>query len=62
MKRHAVIRHLEEHGCELFREGKKHTLYWKPSNKKTTSVPRHTEIVNELVRKICKDVDIPSPW
>jgi mRNA interferase HicA len=24
-----------------------------------TLVPRHTEIVDELARKICKDLDIP---
>jgi len=27
MKRKALIRHLEEHGCEFLREGKKHTVY-----------------------------------
>ncbi len=26
MKRKALIRHLEEHGCEFLREGKKHTV------------------------------------
>jgi hypothetical protein len=29
-------------------------------NRKTTSVPRHSEIVDKLAIKICKDIDIPN--
>jgi len=47
-----LVRYLEAHGCHLLREGSKHTQYVNPSNKKHSSVPRHNEINNFLVRKI----------
>jgi len=59
MKRSQLIRHLERHGCLLLREGGKHTVYTNPSNGRSTTVPRHTEIKKILVRKICDDLDIP---
>lgn len=58
MKRYALLKHLRRHGCELLREGKKHSVYWNPTTRKTSTVPRHTEIVDKLVRKICKDLGI----
>ncbi len=61
MKRRKLIRHLEQHGCYLLREGKKHTVYYNPINNMISTIPRHTEIVNKLARKICKDLDIPPP-
>jgi predicted RNA binding protein YcfA (HicA-like mRNA interferase family) len=60
MKRRALLRHLKEQGCKFFREGKEHTVYWNPANRKTTSVPRHVEVANKLARKICKDLGIPK--
>ena len=30
-------------------------------DRRTSSVPRHTEIVDKLARKICKDLGIPMP-
>ena len=39
MKRAELVRHLTSHGCELFREGGRHSIYWNPSNRKTTAVP-----------------------
>jgi predicted RNA binding protein YcfA (HicA-like mRNA interferase family) len=61
MKRRALIRHLENHGCLLLREGIKHTIYWNPPVRKTSSVPPHTEIPEPLARKICKDLDVAEP-
>ena len=61
MKRRKLIRHIEVHGCEFFREGKKHTVYYNPSNQKTSTVPRHTEINDILAKKICRDLEIPPP-
>jgi len=61
MKRRALLKHLRDCGCELFREGKKHSIYWNPANRRTSSVPRHTEIINVLARKICKDLGVPEP-
>jgi predicted RNA binding protein YcfA (HicA-like mRNA interferase family) len=54
-----VIRHLEGHGCQMRREGGNHTIYANRAAKKTSSVPRHNEINNELARKICKDLEVP---
>ena len=56
------IRHLRVHRCELFREGGNHSIYINKTNNKISSVPRHKEIKNNLCIKICKDLEIPSPF
>ena len=61
MKRRALLKHLRRHGCELLREGERHSVYFNPTNRRTSSVPRHAEIANKLARKICKDLGIPPP-
>lgn len=61
MRRRELIRHLEMNKCVFLREGKKHTVYYNLSNRKTSTVPRHTEIVDILAKKICKDLEIPPP-
>jgi mRNA interferase HicA len=38
MKRRALIKHLEAHGCEFVREGKEHTLYINRQTKKAAAV------------------------
>jgi len=57
MKRHQLVKHLRKHGAFLLREGRRHSIYQRGNFK--TQVPRHNEIVDELARKICKDLDIP---
>ncbi len=59
MKRRKLIKHLKKHGAWLLREGAKHSIFQKGSLK--TEVPRHSEVVDELARKICRDLDLPSP-
>jgi mRNA interferase HicA len=61
MKRTDLIRHLEAHGCELLREGKKHLIYVNRAANRTSAVPRHREINDFLARKICQDLQIPDP-
>ncbi|MBE9105179.1 type II toxin-antitoxin system HicA family toxin [Nostoc cf. edaphicum LEGE 07299] len=61
MKRRELIRHLEKNGCLFLREGGRHTIYYNPSNNRTSAVPRHTEIVEILAIKICKDLEISPP-
>lgn len=61
MKRRELIRHLEDNGCLFLREGGKHTIYYNPVNNRTSAIPRHTEIVDFLAVKICKDLEIPPP-
>jgi predicted RNA binding protein YcfA (HicA-like mRNA interferase family) len=53
-------RHLRAHGCELFREGGKHSVWWNPAKRKTTSVPRHREIKEFTARAICRQLEIPE--
>lgn len=61
MKRRALVRQLEEHGCELLREGANHSTYINRTARKTSAVPRHTEINDDLAKKICKDLGVPPP-
>lgn len=61
MKRHDLIRHLTLQGCLLLREGRRHSLYQNPANGLVSAVPRHAEINDFLVRKICRDLEIPGP-
>jgi len=61
VKRRDLLRHLEQHGCEFLREGGSHTVYVNRTAKKASTVPRHSEINQDLARKICKDLDVPRP-
>jgi len=61
VKRRDVIRYLEEQGYEFLREGGNHTVYVNRAKRKASSVPRHREINDFLVRKICRDLEIPEP-
>jgi predicted RNA binding protein YcfA (HicA-like mRNA interferase family) len=61
VKRRALVRHLEEHGCELLREGANHSIFVNRVARKTSAVPRHTEINEELAKKICRDLAVPVP-
>jgi mRNA interferase HicA len=59
MKRKQLLRHLRSQGCELVREGAKHSWWSNPALNKRSAVPRHNEIVDILAKKICKDLGIP---
>ncbi len=61
MKANNFIRHLTLHQCNLIREGGNHSIFQNAVNKKISSVSRHKEVKNNLVRKICKDLEIPVP-
>ena len=39
------------------REGRRHSIFQRGPFK--TMVPRHNDVVDELARKICKDLEIP---
>jgi len=52
MKRRELVRHLENNGCPLKREGGSHSIYWNPATGRREPVPRHSEIPDILVRKI----------
>ena len=60
MKRGDLLRHLRQHGCFLKREGASHSLWCNPNTGHVEAVPRHTEIGNNLVRKICRALSVPE--
>jgi mRNA interferase HicA len=59
MKREALLRHLRRHGCELLREGGRHSWWRNTLQQRRSAIPRHREIDDNLARKICKDLGIP---
>jgi mRNA interferase HicA len=61
MKRLDLIRHIEANGCELLREGGRHTVYVNRTAQKSSAIPRHREINDFLARKICRDLQVPAP-
>ncbi len=54
MKRRALIRKIEEHGAILIRHGGKHDWYQNPQTKICQPVPRHSEINENLARRILR--------
>ncbi len=36
-----------------------HTIYWNPTNRFTSALPRHAEILDPVANRICKDLGIP---
>lgn len=54
MKRVALLRHLKRHGCELVREGGRHSWWHNPAQNRRSAIPRHNEIKDLLAGKICK--------
>lgn len=61
MKRRDLLRHLACYGCFLLREGGNHSWWQNPILNKRSAVPRHNEIDDHLVQKICKDLGILKP-
>jgi len=61
VKRRELVRLLEQHGCELLREGANHSIFINRAAAKTSTVPRHSEINDDLASKICKDLGILTP-
>ena len=58
MKRQYLISYLLKEGCLLVREGAKHSVFFSPLMKKSSTVPRHNEINSFLARKICRDLGV----
>ena len=60
MKRKDLIKHLRRSGCFLKREGASHSLWVNPNNGHMEAIPRHVEIPDKLVSKICKCLAIKA--
>ena len=58
MNRRKFLQYLKENHCLLFREGKRHSVFYNHKTNRTSTVPRHNEIDDFLVNKICKDLGI----
>jgi mRNA interferase HicA len=58
MKRKDLLKYLHSQGCEFIREGGRHSWY-NPSLNRRSAIPRHSEIVDILAKKICKDLGVP---
>ena len=61
VKRTKLVLHLTRHGCELLREGKKHSVFLNLTNRQTAPLPRHADIDWRLVLAICKELGIEPP-
>ena len=59
MKRAALLAHLRAHGCELLREGARHSWWHNAVLNTRSAIPRHNEVLDNLARKICKDLGVP---
>jgi len=58
MKRREFLKYLRAQGCELLREGGRHSWWHNPSQNKRSAIPRHAEIKNIIAKKICKDLGV----
>jgi mRNA interferase HicA len=61
MKRIKLIKHLEDKGCYLLREGSNHSIYYNPLNARISTIPRHNDVKFFIATKICKDLEISVP-
>ena len=61
MKRRDLLLHLTALGCELLREGARHSWWRHTITERRSAIPRHTEINNHLARKICRDLGVAEP-
>lgn len=59
--RRDLLKHLQDNGCQLLREGGEHSIYWRPAGGQSASVPRHNEIARFTARRICDVQEIPRP-
>jgi len=60
MKRKALLKYLRKNGCYLKREGKSHSLWCNFKTGHIEAIPRHLEIPDKLIRKICQGLLIPE--
>lgn len=59
MKRRDLLRHLNQYGCRLLREGGEYSIWENPANSRRTSIPRHREIADFTVASMCRHLDAP---
>ena len=60
LKRAQLGKHLRSHGCKLYREGGRHSVWWNPANRKRSAVPGIGR-KNQTARSICRSPEVPEP-
>ena len=61
MKRIDFLKFITRQGCVFLREGAKHSVYFNPITNRSSTIPRHNEIDNFLIKKISNDLGIYKP-
>jgi mRNA interferase HicA len=61
VKREQPERHLLDHGCEVIREGGRHTIWSSAVLDRRAPVPRHREVPLGTARAICRQLAVPPP-
>jgi predicted RNA binding protein YcfA (HicA-like mRNA interferase family) len=60
VKRRDLVKHLEEHGFSLLREGKKHSIY--TNGERTIPIKRHRMLDRITANQLCKQAGVPSKF
>ena len=60
MKRVELLKHLRKQGCEMIREGGRHSWWRNDRGDRRSAIPRHREIDDILARKICRDLGVET--
>ncbi len=58
MKKKELLKYLRSQGCDLLREGGRHSWWLNSSLNRRSAIPRHSEIKDILAKKICKDLGV----
>jgi mRNA interferase HicA len=58
MKRHDLIRQLEQAGCVLVRHGGRHDWWRNPRTGAAQPVPRHREVNENIAKHILKKLSV----
>jgi mRNA interferase HicA len=61
VRREQLERHLLDHGCEVLREGGRHTIWGNREQDVRAPMPRHREVPIGTARAICRQLRIPPP-
>jgi len=56
-----LLQHLQRRGCVLKRQGGCHSIWRNPVTNEIQAIPRHSEIGENLARKICRKLSLPDP-
>jgi hypothetical protein len=56
MKKGALLKILQVHGCVFVKHGKKHDVYLNPRTGMTERIPRHSDISENLAKQIIRNL------